>query len=81
MLVRVRIKPGAKAESVELRPDGSLRIQVKAPPVEGKANEAVVALLADYFGVKRSAVTLKHGASSRDKVFELDDAARPKPAS
>lgn len=69
--VAVRVKPGAKADSVELRPDGSLLIQVKAPPVDGKANEAVVAVLAKHFGVKRNAVTLKRGASSRDKVFEV----------
>ncbi|MCW5966556.1 MAG: DUF167 domain-containing protein [Bryobacterales bacterium] len=69
--VAVRVKPGAKADSVEPRPDGSLLIQVKAPPVDGKANEAVVALLAKHFGVKRSGVILKRGASSRNKLFEV----------
>ncbi len=71
MTITVRVKPGAKADTLEPGPDGSLLVQVKAPPVDGKANEAVVALLAKHFGVKRNAVSLKRGASSRNKVFEI----------
>lgn len=71
MMITVRVKPGAKADSLESGPDGALLVQVKAPPVDGKANEAVVALLAKHFGVKRNEVSLKRGASSRNKVFEI----------
>jgi len=71
MTITIRVKPGAKTDLVEPRSDGTLLVQVKAPPVEGKANEAVVALLAKHFGVKKKAITLKRGASSRDKVFEV----------
>lgn len=78
MIVGVKVKPGARADKVEVLEDGSLRVSVKAPPVDGKANEAVIGLLADHFGVRRSDVTLKRGASGRDKVFEI--ASIPPPA-
>ncbi len=71
MIVAVKVKPGARADNVEPQEDGSLRVSVKAPPVDGKANEAVIAALAKHFGVRRADVTLKRGASSRDKVFEI----------
>ncbi len=71
MRISVRVKPGARCDRVELREDGGLTVQVKAAPVDGKANEAVIALLAKHFGVKRGAVTLRQGLSSRDKVFEV----------
>ena len=71
MRVSVKAKPGAKTEKIEAQPDGSLLVAVKAPPVDGKANEAIIAALAKHFGVKRSAVELKSGASSRTKQFEV----------
>jgi uncharacterized protein YggU (UPF0235/DUF167 family) len=48
-----------------------LVVRVSAPPVDGRANEAVRAALADAFGLRPSAVTLVSGASSRSKVFDL----------
>lgn len=74
MLVSVKVKPGAKVDKVEVAADGGLRVSVKAPPVDGKANDAVIALLAGHFGLRRSAVTLKRGASGRDKVLEVEGA-------
>ena len=71
MRIIVKVKPGAKAELVEPQPDGSLRISVKAPPVDGKANEAVVVALAKHLGVHKRQVTLRGGASSRTKLFEV----------
>lgn len=71
--VKVRVKAGARKDSVEEQPDGSLRVDVKAAAVEGKANEAVLRLLAAHYGVRRSAVKLKLGATSREKLFEVEE--------
>lgn len=52
-------------------PDGGLKVEVTAPPEGGKANEAVVRLLAGSLGVPRASITVKRGAGSRNKVIEV----------
>ncbi len=52
--------------------DGALVVRVSARAVDGKATEAALAAVADAFGVRRSAVTLVTGATSRTKVVEVD---------
>jgi uncharacterized protein (TIGR00251 family) len=69
--VPVKVKPNAKTERVEVQPDGSLLVSVKAPPVDGKANEAVVRAVATHFGVPRASVEIARGASGRLKVLEI----------
>ena len=63
MILSITVKPNAKREGVEKRPDGSYRVAVHAPPVEGKANEAVVEMLADYFSVPKSSVRIHRESS------------------
>jgi uncharacterized protein (TIGR00251 family) len=46
---------------------------VKAPPVDGKANEALIALVAGHFGVRKAQVSIKSGASSRLKLVSIAD--------
>jgi uncharacterized protein YggU (UPF0235/DUF167 family) len=76
--VTVRVRPGASRPKVGGRyGEGEppvLVVAVSAPPVDGKANDAVRAALAEAFHLKSSAVTLQVGASSRLKVFDLDGA-------
>ncbi|MDZ7638651.1 MAG: DUF167 domain-containing protein [Bryobacterales bacterium] len=73
MRVDVKVKPNAKADCVELQPDGSLLVSVKAPPVDGKANEAVLRAVAGHFGVARSRVEIVRGASGRRKTLQFPD--------
>lgn len=69
----VRVKPKARAERVGgAWADGSLLVEVQAAAVDGKANTAVVAALADAFGVARSAVTIVTGARSRTKLVAIE---------
>jgi uncharacterized protein (TIGR00251 family) len=75
--VRLRVTPNAGAdriEGVELRDDGSavLRVRVKAVPDKGKANAAVIALLAKALGVPKGAVTLVSGETARLKTVEIE---------
>jgi uncharacterized protein (TIGR00251 family) len=70
--VVIRVKPGSrKGPLVEAGADGALTIYVREPAVEGKANDAVVKLLATHLGVPPSRVELVSGAASRVKRFRV----------
>ncbi len=72
-MVTVRVKPGSKkGPLVECGDDGDLTIYVRERAVDGKANAAVVRLLAEYLGVPREQVKLASGATSRLKRFRID---------
>jgi uncharacterized protein (TIGR00251 family) len=71
--LEVRVKPNAKTAGLEEQPDGTWVAKVKAPPVEGKANEALIALVAEHFGVRKAQVTIRVGASGRLKQLEIVD--------
>ena len=66
----VRVTPGARAETLELA-DGKLTAKVRAKPEDGKANEAVRALLASALGLAPSRLELLRGATSREKQFRV----------
>jgi len=65
------VKPNARVSTLTQESDGSWTARVKAPPVDGKANEEVVRLVADHFGCAKSAVTIRTGASGRTKRIEV----------
>lgn len=68
----IRLTPHSHEDKIKgLRADGALRIAVTAPPVDGKANRALVRLLAERLGVKRSCVEIATGHGSRDKLVQL----------
>lgn len=71
MRIFVKVKPNAKVEKIEKIDETHFSVFVKAPPVEGKANEAVVELMASYFNVPKSRVKIISGFSSRNKVIEI----------
>ena len=70
----VRVQPRAKRNRVEAIERGRLKIYVTAPPEGGKANEAVIALLAKTLGVPKSSVRIVRGHTTRDKRLRVDDA-------
>lgn len=73
MKISVHLKPNSRhREEVVPNDDGSLTIYTKAPAIEGRANLAAGKLLAKYFGVASSRVKLARGASSKYKIFEID---------
>ncbi len=72
MQKRVKVKPNSKRQNVEEAADGSLIVHLKSPPVEGKANEELIKLLAAKFDVPKSSIRIKSGLSSRQKLVEFD---------
>ena len=70
-LVSVRVEARARRDEIVGWQGGTLRVRVTAPPVDGRANEAVIVVLAEAFGVPRAAVGLVSGATSRNKLFRI----------
>ncbi len=72
----VRVSPRASANRVVGEREGRLLVRVTAPPAEGAANEAVVALLAASLGVARSEVRVERGFAARTKLVSVPARAR-----
>lgn len=71
-LLQVSVVPNAKRTEVVGLHDGDLRVRLAAPPVDGKANDTLVAWVAESLGLPKRAVTLRRGASSRSKQVQVD---------
>jgi uncharacterized protein len=69
--LRLRVSPGATRTEFAGRHGDSWKVRVSAAPERGRANEAVVALLAERLGVPRASLTVVSGRAARDKVVEL----------
>ena len=72
LLVTVRARPGARSEKVVLQADGSLLVQVRAPALEGRANQALVLAVARALSLRPRQVRLVRGERSRDKLIEVE---------
>jgi uncharacterized protein (TIGR00251 family) len=70
----LHIQPGAKKTELAGLHGDALKIRLAAPPVDGKANEALVKFVAETLGLPKSAVSLKSGQTSRRKVLEVTGA-------
>jgi uncharacterized protein (TIGR00251 family) len=70
--VSVRVQPRASREAIRGIRNGALEVSLTAPPVDGKANAALLALLADRLGVPRRAVSLVRGDTGRDKLVAVE---------
>lgn len=70
MLLTVRVVPNAKKERL-LVEGGTVKVYLNAPPVDGKANDALIEFLTEHYKVRRSAVRIVRGETSRTKVVEI----------
>jgi uncharacterized protein (TIGR00251 family) len=68
----VRVQARARRDEIAGERAGSVLVRVTAPPVEGKANAAVCRLLAERLGLAPGRIAVVRGASSRDKLIEID---------
>jgi len=71
--LRVKVKPNARVSTLTQEPDGSWLARLKAPPVDGKANEELIALVANHFRCRKSQVAIKTGASARLKMLTITE--------
>lgn len=71
MLIKAKVSPNAAKDEIIKESKDSFSISVKAKPVQGMANRAVVELLASYFKIPDSCVRLVKGFKERNKVFEI----------
>jgi len=69
--IQVIVKPNSKKEKVEKIDETNFKIYVNDPPRENKANESVIKLLSEYFGVQRSKITILKGIKSKVKIIEI----------
>jgi uncharacterized protein (TIGR00251 family) len=77
IVVSVRVMPGARRSELGEASGDRLRVRVAAPAVEGRANAALIGFIAKSFGVRRSAVILRSGEHSRDKVLHIAGLIEP----
>jgi len=74
LILEVRVQPRAsRSEFAGLHGD-RVRVRLQAPPVDGRANAALVEFLSEAFGVPRARVTIEHGLAGRDKRVRISDA-------
>lgn len=72
MKISVKVTPNAKRRAVVTQEDGSLRVHLTAPAVDGKANKALIILLAEYYHERKSRITIVQGLKSRIKIVHID---------
>ena len=72
MTIAITVKTGKKQNAVNADPQtGEIIVEVKGKPIKGQANKQIVEVLAKYFGVSKSAVTIVRGTRSKFKVVEI----------
>lgn len=70
MKLNIRVITKAKQQKV-VKEENGLKVYLNAPPVDGKANKALIELLAEYFKIKKNKIKIVKGLKSRDKIIEL----------
>jgi uncharacterized protein len=73
LTLTVKVKPNARASSLAQLPDGTWLASLKSPPVDGKANAELIALVARHFGVRKAQVSIRHGTTGRLKRVQIED--------
>ena len=74
----VRVQPRARKNAITGVVGDAIKLALTAPPVEGRANEAVIRFFADLFEIPRSSVTIASGATSRTKVLRIAGVSKEK---
>ena len=71
-MLQIKVKPNSRTSLLEQREDGTWLAQIKSPPVEGKANEELLTLVAKHFDCRKADVSIKTGASGRVKLVRIE---------
>lgn len=70
--IKIRVQPRAAKNQLSGVMDGALKVRLTAPPVEGAANKACCAFIAELFGVAKGQVTICHGQTGRNKTLRVE---------
>ena len=73
MKIKVKVKPNSQQRKIEQSDDGSWTVRLKSPPVDRKANQELIKLLAKHFQVTKKRITIKSGLSAKHKLVEIDE--------
>ena len=71
-VLRVKVKPNSRVSTLAQSGEGTWLAHLKSPPVDGKANRELIALVAEHFHCSKSAVSIKSGASGRMKLVRIE---------
>jgi len=71
MKISVRVKPNARKEEIKKLNDNAFILSVKEPAKEDKANQAIIKLLSEYFGVPKSSISIIKGQTSKNKIIQI----------
>ena len=74
VILQVKVKPNARTSELVQAADGTWLAKLKSAPVDGKANEELVALVAQQFKCRRASVSIKAGISGRTKLVKVESA-------
>ena len=72
IVIQVRVKPRSRFSSLEQTETGIWLAQLKAAPIDGKANDELISLVATQFRCRKSAISIKRGASGRMKLVQIE---------
>lgn len=73
MRINIKAKPNSKEEKVEKTDDGSYSVSVKEPPIQGRANRAIIKILGEYFNKPDYKIKIVSGWTARTKVVDVAD--------
>ena len=71
-IISVTVVPRSSKNEILPQKDGSYKIKITAPPVEGEANKKLIEMISEYFDVAKSCVTIVKGETGRKKIIEID---------
>ena len=72
-IVRFHVVPNAKSDTIVGERGDAIKIKLRAPAVEGKANSALISFLAEQLNISQRAIVLEHGQRSRNKLIRITD--------
>jgi uncharacterized protein (TIGR00251 family) len=71
--IQVKVKPNARTSALESLDDGTWLAHIKSAPVDGKANEELITLIARHFELRKAQVSIRSGAAGRLKLVQIED--------
>ncbi len=72
-VLQIKVKPNARVSALTAQADGSWLAEIKAPPIDGKANDELIRLIAEHFDCRKIQITIKSGSTGRLKRVVIDE--------